>query len=149
MKAIVDARLGNIDLAKDSLQEILAKDPSCLKARVLLNELNEKSRQEVENLMNEALGYYNQGETIKALRLGEKAASLEVFVPGLHYLRSIFHSSVARYEEALEAAELELKLNPQHAEALIKVNSLRKALIKPKKEKITNIIKNKFHNFTK
>ena len=138
LKAIVDARLGNIDLAKDSLQEILAKDPSCLKARVLLNELNEKSRQEVENLMNEALGYYNQGETIKALRLGEKAASLEVFVPGLHYLRSIFHSSVARYEEALEAAELELKLNPQHSEALIKVNSLRKALIKPKKEKIPN-----------
>jgi len=138
-KAIVDARLGHIDQAKNALDQILVKNPNHLKARFLLNELSEISAQEVRDLMNQALSYFNQGEVVKALRLGEKAASLGIFVPGLHYLRSIFHGSVARYEEALEAAELEIKFNPQHSEALAKVSSLRKALTKPEKEKTPNL----------
>lgn len=138
IKALAEIRLGYIYEAKNSLNQLLSKNPDNIKARKLLNDINQDAEKEVQQLINQALTYFNQGERIKALRLGEKASSLGVFIPGLHYLRSVFNSAVARYEEALEAAELELKYNPNHTEAQQKVASLRQALIKPKKEKIPN-----------
>lgn len=138
IKALAEIRLEYIYEAKNSLNQLLSKNAHHVKARQLLNEISQDSEKEVQQLINQALNYFNQGERIKALRMGEKASSLGVFVPGLHYFRSVFNSAVARYEEALEAAELELKFNPNHTEAQQKVASLRQALIKPKKEKIPN-----------
>ncbi|MEX6776302.1 class I SAM-dependent methyltransferase [Limnospira fusiformis] len=138
VKALAEIRLGCIDEARNSLQAFLRKIPNHTKARHLLQELTQDSHKEVEAIIQQALESFNQGEKIKALRLGEKAASLGVFVPGLHYLRAIFNSAVARYEEALEAAQQELEHNPNHIEAQQQVASLTKALIKPKKDKIPN-----------
>ncbi|BAQ65666.1 CmcI family methyltransferase [Geminocystis sp. NIES-3709] len=138
IKALAEIRLGYIYDAKNSLNQLLLNKPDHLKAQQLLKELSQESEKEVQQLLNQALNYFNQGERIKALRLGEKAASLGIFITGLHYLRSVFNSAVARYEEALEAAELELKYNPNHPQAREQVTSLTKALIKPKKEKIPN-----------
>jgi cephalosporin hydroxylase len=138
LKALAEIRLGYISEAKNSLRSLLAKVPNHIKGKHLLEQISQVSEKEVEAIIQQALESFNQGEKIKALRLGEKAASLGVFVPGLHYLRAIFNSAVARYEEALEAAQQELEHNPNHIEAQQQVASLTKALIKPKKPQIPN-----------
>jgi cephalosporin hydroxylase len=138
LRALAEIRLGYISEAKNSLLSLLAKIPNHVKGQHLLQEISQKSYQEVEGIIKQALDSFNQGDKIKALRLGEKAAAWGIFVPGLHYLRSVFNSAIARYEEALEAAQQELAYNPNHIEAQQQVASLTTALIKPKKDKIPN-----------
>jgi cephalosporin hydroxylase/predicted SAM-dependent methyltransferase len=138
LKALAESRLGYISEAKNSLYTLLAQIPNHVKGKQLLQEISQDSPKEAEAILQEALNYFNKGDRIKALRLGEKAADLGTFVPGLHYLRSVFNTAVARYEEALEAAQKELEHNPNHVEAQQQVAFLTKALIKPKKVKIPN-----------
>ncbi|MEH2331847.1 CmcI family methyltransferase [Nostoc sp.] len=138
IKALAEIRLGYISEAKNSLRSLLAQAPNHVKGKYFLKEISQYSEKEVEAIIHQALESFNQGDKIKALRLGEKAAALGVFVPGLHYFRAIFNGAVARYEEALEAAQQELEYNPEHIQAQQQVASLTKALIKPKKVKIPN-----------
>ncbi|MEH2277179.1 MAG: CmcI family methyltransferase [Nostoc sp.] len=138
LKALAEIRLDYISEAKNSLRSLLEKLPNHTKGKQLLQEISQDSSKEVETIIQKALESFNQGDKIKALRLGEHAAALGIFVPGLHYFRAIFNSAVARYEEALEAAQQELEYNPDHIQAQQQVASLKKALIKPQKLKIPN-----------
>ncbi|MEW6495990.1 MAG: CmcI family methyltransferase [Cyanobacteriota bacterium] len=135
-KAIALARLGRTDDAVELLNRLLTALPNHKKGQQLLAELSMTSEREVPKMLQQAVDLLNQGKKVEALRLAEKAASLGVFVPGMHYLRTVCLSAVGRYEEALEAAKQELENNPSHAEAQAQVEYLTKALIKPKQAKI-------------
>ncbi len=135
-KAIAQARLGHTDEAVESLNRLLAALPNHQKGKQLLAELCTASEREVQDMLQQVVDLLNQGKKVEALRLAEKAASLSVFVPGMHYLRTVCLNAVGRHEEALEAAKQELTNNPSHAEAQAQVEYLTKALIKPKQPKI-------------
>ncbi|MCA1990568.1 MAG: class I SAM-dependent methyltransferase [Coleofasciculus sp. S288] len=135
-KAIAQARLGHTSEAVESLNRLLAAVPNHKKGKHLLSELCTTSERDVQAMLQQALELLRTGKKVEALRLAEKAASLGVFVPGMHYVRTICLNAVGRHEEALEAAKQELANNPSHAEARSQVEYLTKALIKPKPPKI-------------
>ncbi len=135
-KAIALARLGRTDEAVESINRLLAAVPNHHKGKQLLTELCTTSELEVQKMLQQVVERLNQGKKVEALRLSEKAASLGVFVPGMHYLRTVCLNAVGRHEEALEAAKQELENNPSHAEARSQVEYLTKALVKPKPPKI-------------
>jgi cephalosporin hydroxylase/SAM-dependent methyltransferase len=135
-KAIAQARLGQIHEAVESLNRLLAVVPNHTKGKQLLAELSTTSEREVQDMLQQVVALLNQGKKVEALRLAEKAVSLGVFVPGMHYLRAVCLNTVGRHEEALEAAKQELVNNPYHTEARSQVEYLTKALIKQKPQKI-------------
>lgn len=135
-KALALARLGNTKEAIESLNHLLSAVPEHPKGKQLLAELCTASAQDVQIMLQQAVELLNSGKKVEALRLAENAASFGVFVPEMHYIRAVCLGSVGRYEEALEAAKQELALNPSHVDAQKQVESLTKALIKPKPPKI-------------
>jgi cephalosporin hydroxylase len=135
-KAIAQARLGHTNQAVESLNCLLSTLPNHQKGKQLLAELSTTSKREVQQMLQQVVVLLNQGKKVEALRLAEKAASVGLFVPGMHYLRTVCLNAVGRHEEALEAAKQELANNPSHTEARSQVEYLTKALIKPKPPKI-------------
>lgn len=148
-KAVGWAREGRIEQAVEALRGLLAAHPGHVKAAFLLEELksmkstsgtNEKScsanPESVLTLMGKAADLLNKGQAVNAMRVAEQAASLGHAVAGMHYLRTICLNAVGRHEEALAAAQSELRINPDHKEAQAQVAYLTKALVKPKPRKI-------------
>ncbi|MBM3834027.1 MAG: hypothetical protein FJ403_12305 [Verrucomicrobia bacterium] len=76
------------------------------------NELDDALRhlQQAERLLAE-------GRSFEALRLAESAAAHLPGIPGMHYLRAVCLKGVDRPRDALEAAQAELRLSPDHKEA--------------------------------
>lgn len=138
LKALAEIRLGDVSNAKISLNSLLAQFPHHVKGKWLLSEISLDSEKPVQLILQQAINSFNQGDKVKALRLCEKANSLGVFIPGLHYWRAIFNTVCGRHEEALEAVKQELEHNPHHIQAQQHLNALTKALVKPKKDKIPN-----------
>lgn len=135
-KAIAQARLGQINEAVETLNRLLAAVPNHKKGKQLLAELGTASEREVQQMIQQAAALLNKGKKVEALRLAEKAASLGVFVPEIHYLRAVCLIAVGRHSEAFEAAKQELANNPSHAEAQAQVEFFTKAFAKPKQTKI-------------
>jgi cephalosporin hydroxylase/Flp pilus assembly protein TadD len=135
-KAIALARLERTDEAIESLNSLLFALPNHKKGQQLLAELGNTVERDVQEMLQQALELLNQSKKVEALRLAEKAASLGVLVPGMHYLRTLCLRAVGRYEEALEAAKLELVHNPEHLQAQQQVEALTKKLVQPKRAKI-------------
>jgi cephalosporin hydroxylase len=155
-KAVALARLGCRAKAVEQLDRLVALKPSHGKARQLLVELGGTGAEiqapdapptpsrtaealnapepafeplaNVQSLFAEAKKLLQSGHGIAAMRTAEKAASLKVALPGLHYVRCLCFSTVGRHEEALEAALAEVALNPEHREAQEQVEHLTKAL---------------------
>ncbi|WP_228061576.1 CmcI family methyltransferase [[Phormidium] sp. LEGE 05292] len=86
--------------------------------------------QQVQEMMQLAINSLNSDRPVDALRIAEKASSMGVNVPEMHYLRSLCLSNVGRHKEALAAAQAELLLNPNHAKAQAQVDNLTIILCK-------------------
>jgi cephalosporin hydroxylase/Flp pilus assembly protein TadD len=143
-RALAQARLGCLAEAKESLHRLIALKPNHRKARLLLGELGPTapsgkpapdapgvSATDVQVLVARAEKLLRAGQVVEALRTAEKAASLQVPLPGLQYVRCLCCNAVGRHEEALEAALAEAALNPGHREAREQVEHLTKALRRP------------------
>jgi cephalosporin hydroxylase len=144
-RALAQARLGCLAEAKESLHRLIALKPNHRKARLLLGELGPTapsgkpapdapgvSATDVQVLVARAEKLLRAGQVVEALRTAEKAASLQVPLPGLQYVRCLCFNTVGRHEEALEAALAEVALNPEHREARQQADHLTKALRRPR-----------------
>jgi len=140
-RALALARLGCQAEARESLNRLVALKPNHRKARQLLSELapaspagkvmpaaQGASEGEARVLVARAEELLRAGRVVDALRTAEKAASHQVPIPGLHYVRALCCNAVGRHEEALEAAQAEVALNPGHVEARSQLDHLTKAL---------------------
>jgi cephalosporin hydroxylase len=140
-RAIALARIGCQTEARESLNRLFVLKPNHRKARKLLDEIGPATPSEkptpdttgipaadVQVLIARAEELLRTGKVVEALRTAEKAASLQVPLPGLQYVRCLCCSAVGRHEEALEAARAEVALNPGHSEAQKQVEHLTKAL---------------------
>ncbi|WP_445176620.1 FkbM family methyltransferase [Microcoleus sp.] len=85
---------------------------------------------QVHEMMQQAVALLNSNKPVEAMRIAEQAASLNINVPGMHYLRSICLSNVGRHKEALAAAKAELAIDPTHRQAQKQVESLTKAILR-------------------
>lgn len=74
--------------------------------------------------MQQAAQLLTQGRSFEALRLAEQAAASLPKTPGMHYLRSICLKAMERHTDALEAAKIELEINPGHQESVALVEEL-------------------------
>jgi cephalosporin hydroxylase/Flp pilus assembly protein TadD len=152
-KAVSLAQLGRFQEAIAALNTLLISVPDHQKGQQLLAQLQSQVQPQpvssaiapdrtsspessVQALLKQTLDLFNAGEKIEALRTAEKAATFNIFVPELHYIRAICSSAVGRYEEALAAAQQELQFNPTHAQAQAIVENLSQALVKPEKPQI-------------
>ncbi len=146
-KALAFARLGQMEDAKGSLNDLLSAVPNHKRGLELLSELCSSNNfedkhppdnisKQVLEMMNQASEFLNASEHVKAMRAAMKATSFGVDVPGMNYLLCCCLNNVGRHEEALEAAKAELLINPEHAETKAQIEWLTKALEKPKKQKI-------------
>ena len=140
-RALALARLGCQAEARESLSRLVALKPNHRKARQLLSELAPAvpsgpvtpaapgaSEAEVRILVARAEELLRAGRLVDALRTAEKAASHHVPIPGLQYVRALCCNAVGRHEEALEAVQAEVALNPGHVEARSQLDHLTKAL---------------------
>ena len=87
---------------------------------------------QVHEMMQQAVALLNSNNPVEAMRLAEKVASLNIYVPGMHYLRSVCLSNVGRYQEALTMAKAELAIDPMHRQAQIQFTNLTRALLQIK-----------------
>jgi cephalosporin hydroxylase/predicted SAM-dependent methyltransferase len=71
------------------------------------------------------------GKPVDAMKIARQAASGHGNTPGTSFLYGLSLESVGRHEEALEAYQAELTVNPKHTEARIRCEHLLKALAKP------------------
>jgi cephalosporin hydroxylase len=85
---------------------------------------------QVHEMMQQVVALLNSNKPVEAMRIAEQAASLNINVPGMHYLRSICLSNVGRHKEALAAAKAELAIDPTHRQAQEQVGSLTKAILR-------------------
>jgi cephalosporin hydroxylase/glycosyltransferase involved in cell wall biosynthesis/SAM-dependent methyltransferase len=85
---------------------------------------------QVHEMMQQAVALLNSNKPVEAMRIAEQAASLNINVPGMHYLRSICLGNVGRHKEALAAAKAELAIDPTHRQAQEQVESLTKAILR-------------------
>ena len=74
--------------------------------------------------MQQSAELLTQGRSFEALRLAEQAAASLPKTPGMHYLRSICLKAMDRHADALEAAKIELEINPGHQESIALVEEL-------------------------
>lgn len=86
---------------------------------------------QVHEMMQQAVALLNSNNPVEAMRITEKIASLNINVPGMYYLRSVYLSNAGRHQEALAAAQAELALDPTHRQAQMQVEKLTMALGKP------------------
>ena len=84
----------------------------------------------VHEMMQQAGALINNNKPVEAMRLAEQAASLNINVPGMHYLRCVCLNNVGRHKEALAAAKAELAIDPTHRQAQEQVESLTKAILR-------------------
>lgn len=85
---------------------------------------------QVHQMMQQAVALLNSNQPVEAMRIAEQAASLNINVAGMHYLRSVCLSNVGRHKEALAAAKAELAIDPTHQQAQEQVESLTKAILR-------------------
>lgn len=97
----------------------------------------EMAIREVSELMQQAVNLLNSGQKVEAMRTIEKAASRGINVPRLHYIRSVCLCAVGRNEEGLEAAKVELEVNPTDSQAKAQVEVLSRVLSKPVSTRLT------------
>lgn len=93
---------------------------------------------DVSKLMQKSMELYNSGNFVEALQVADRAISLGVFVPNLHYNYALCSSRVGRHEEALVAARRELQENPKNQQAQTFVTNLSRAIEKPTPPQIPN-----------
>lgn len=130
--------LGRINEARRSLELELERFPDNNQARALLRQLSEDDSQfnrnidvqQVNQELQSAVQLFQTGKPIDAMRILERINTLNLEIPGFHYFRTLTLSAVGRYEEALEAVKLELKLNPGHDGARAEFEVLSRALAK-------------------
>lgn len=84
---------------------------------------------QVHEMMQQAGALINNNKPVEAMRIAEQAASLNINVPGMHYLRCVCLNNVGRHKEALAAAKAELAIDPTHRQAQEQVESLTKAIL--------------------
>jgi len=84
---------------------------------------------EVHEMMQQAAALLNSNNPVEAMRIAEQVASLNIYVPGMHYLRSVCFSNVGRHHEALIMAKAELAIDPRHRQAQVQVENLTRALL--------------------
>ena len=92
--------------------------------------VREVAVRQVHEMMQQAVALLNSNKPVEAMRIAEQAASLNINVPGMHYLRSICLSNVGRHKEALAAAKAELAIDPTHRQAQNQVESLTKLIVR-------------------
>lgn len=81
----------------------------------------------------DAQARFGAGEFVDALRAVEKALTASEAASGLHYFHGCCLDQVGRHEEALEAYEKELGIQPDHAASRKRVEQLRRVLARPKR----------------
>lgn len=87
--------------------------------------------QQVQAMLQEAITLLKCGKPVEALRMAEKAALQNIYVPGMHYIRCICLCNVGRNEEGFEAVKAELAVNPTHPQAQEQYKVLANVLSKP------------------
>lgn len=85
---------------------------------------------QVHEMMQQVVALLDSNKPVEAMRIAEQAASLNINVPGMHYLRSVCLNNVGRHKEALAAAKAELAIDPTHPQAQKQVESLTKAILR-------------------
>jgi cephalosporin hydroxylase len=85
---------------------------------------------QVHEMMQEAIGLLNSNNLLEAMRLVEQVASLNIYVPGMNYLRCVCLSNAGQHKEALAAAKAELAINPNHRQAQVQIESLTRTLLR-------------------
>ena len=138
VRAMCFMRLGRMTDARTALERELDKFPDNVQARDLLSQVatdNSPMTQTIDvNDINKdlqsAVEYFQSGKPIESMRILERINKLNLEIPGFHYLRTVTLNAVGRHEEALEAAKLELKLNPAHDAARAEFEHLSRALEK-------------------
>ncbi len=95
------------------------------------------SDQQVQEMMQQAIALLQVRKPVEAMRMAEKAASLGIYVPGMHYIRCICLCNVGRNEEGFEAVKAELAVNPTHRQAQEQYKVLASVLSKPITNKIS------------
>jgi cephalosporin hydroxylase len=142
VRAMCYIELGQLRQAKSSLEREIEKFPYNSQAKDLLEQVIavdtpkpaenlELSPEKINADLQQAVDFYQQGKPIDAMRILEQVNKLPLPpIPGFHYLRTVTFNAVGRHEEALEAAKLELKINPGHGGARSEFESLSKALAK-------------------
>ncbi len=82
----------------------------------------------VQNLIQHATQWLQKGQAVEALKIVEKALSINSQCPELNYLHCLCLIPLGRHQEALTAAKAELAISPHHPQAKIQVQQLSQSL---------------------
>jgi len=138
VRAMCFMGLGRIKDARISLEREVETFPDNIEARDLLKQFIAEESQMIQSIdvdqinqdLQLAVQFFHSGRAIDALKILDRINRLNLEIPGFHYLRTVTLNAVGRHEEALEAAKLELKVNPGHDGARAEFEALSRALAK-------------------